>query len=126
MITALTALAMRAGLSKRAASVVGYAALIGALVALLSVAKCAYDRGVIDEHEAKREAAIAPVIRQADASAADTRISDQKRNQADENAERAAVAPLPDARLSDRQRQRACAILQRQARERGRESPAGC
>lgn len=123
---ALASLALRVGVPARFAHAAGIAGLVALLALLLPLAKCAYDRNVIDEHEAKQEAKLAPVIRQADANAADARLSDLKRNQADENAERAAVQPLPDARLSDRQRARACAILRRQAAERGHESPAGC
>lgn len=126
MIAILTSLALRAGVPQRFAKAVGIAAAIAVLVAVLPIAKCSYDRSVISGHETKQEARLAPVIRQADANAADARITDQKRNQADEDAERAAVAPLPDARLTPRDRARACAILVRQARERGRESPAGC
>lgn len=126
MFGVLASLALRAGVPQRFARAAGIAGLIVALVAMLTLARCAYDRSVIDAHEAKQEAKLAPVIRQADANAAQSRLSDQKRNQADEDAERAAVAPLPDARLSARQRERACAILRRQARQRGNESPAGC
>ncbi len=126
MIGILTSLALGAGIPARFARAAGIAAAIVALLAVLTVAKCAYDRGVIDDHEAMREAKLTPIIRSADAKAADTRLSDLKRNSDDENAERAAVAPLPDAGLSARQRARACAILQRQARERGGEVAAGC
>lgn len=126
MIGLLASLAAGAGVPARFAKAAGIVAAVIALVLVLGVAKCAYDRSVIDGHEAKQEAKLAPIVRQADANASDARISDLKRNQADEDAERAAVAPLPDAGLSARQRARACAILQRQARERGHESPAGC
>lgn len=126
MIAIITSLALRAGVPQRFAKLAGIVALVVALAALLTLGKCSYDRSVIAEHEAAQEAAIAPVVRHADAKAAEARLSDQKRNQADEDAERAAVAPLPDARLSDRQRERACAILRRQAAERGHQSPAGC
>nr|WP_053000149.1 hypothetical protein [Sphingomonas sp. Y57] len=126
MIGFLARLAARAGVPERFARVVGPACAIFALVALLAVARCAYDRNLIARHDAEQEAQLAPAVRSADANAADARLSDQKRNQADEDAERAAVAPLPDARLSDRQRARACAVLLRQARERGLEGAPGC
>lgn len=126
IIAALASLALRAGVPERFAKAAVLAAAIAALVVLLSLAKCAYDRNLVAAHDAEQDAQLAPAIRQADANAADARISDLKRSQADEDAERAAVAPLPDARLSDRQRQRACAILRRQAAERRGQSPAGC
>jgi hypothetical protein len=126
MIAFLASLAVRAGVPQRFARIVGPACALVAVAALLTVVKCAYDRNLIARHDAEQEAQLAPAVRSADANAADARLSDQKRNQADEDAERAAVAPLPDARLSDRQRERACAILLRQARERGLEGAPGC
>lgn len=126
IIGVLASLALRVGVPERFARAAGLACFVVLLALLLPLAKFAYDRSVIDAHDAKQEAKLAPIIRQADANAADSRLNDLKRNQADEALERAAVAPLPDARLSARQRARACAILQRQAAERGNESPAGC
>ncbi|MBO9377663.1 hypothetical protein GG804_12875 [Sphingomonas histidinilytica] len=126
MISALATLAVRVGVPERFARAAVATCAIIALVALLALGKCAYDRRLIARHDAEQEAQLAPAVRSADANAADARLSDQKRNQADEDAERAAVAPLPDARLSDRQRERACAILLRQARERGLEGAPGC
>lgn len=126
MIAAIAALALRCGIPQRFAKAAGIAGLIVAIVTLLALAKCTYDRNLTARHDAAQEAQIAPAVRAADASAADARLSDQKRNQAHENAERAAIAPLPDARLSDRQRARACSVLRRQTRERGLESAAGC
>ncbi len=126
MIAALAALALRVGVPERLGRAAGIAAAVVGLTVGLGVAKCAYDRSIISTHEAQQAAALAPVIRQADANAAGARISDQKRNQADEDAERAAVAPLPDNRLSDRQLARACVVLERQAAERGGDVPARC
>ncbi|MFC0305282.1 hypothetical protein [Rhizorhabdus histidinilytica] len=126
MLKFLASLAVRAGVPDRFARAIVAAGAICALVALLVLAKCSYDRRLIAAHDADQAARLAPAVRQADANAADTRISDQKRNQADEDAERAAVAALPAAGLSDRQRARACAILLRQARERGLEGAPGC
>lgn len=126
MIAILVRLALGAGIPQRFAKAAGIGGAIALLIALLAVGKCSYDRRLIANHDAAREARIAPILRSADANAADARILDAKRNIADETAERAAVAPLPDARLSDRQRARACAVLLRQARERGGESPPGC
>jgi hypothetical protein len=126
MIGFLASLATSAGVPQRFAKVVGATCAIFALVALLTLGKCAYDQNLIKNHDAEQAAKNGAAMRQADANAADRRLSDQKRNQADEEAERAAVAPLPDARLSDRQRARACAILLRQARERGLEGAPGC
>jgi len=126
MMTLIATLATRFGVSQRLIKVVGIAALVTLAVGLLGIAKCSYDHRLIATHDAETAARLAPVVRQADAMAADTRISDLKRNLDDENAERAAVAPLPDTQLSARQRARACAILMRQAKERGRPVPAGC
>lgn len=126
MIGLLASIALGAGVPQRFAKAAGIAGAIVALGAVLTLAKCGYDRSVIANHEAAQEAKIAPVIRQADANAADARTHDLRRNLNDEAAERAAVAPLPDTGLSARQRARACAILRRQAAERGHESPAGC
>ncbi len=126
MIGLLASLALRAGVPQRFAKAVGIAGAIAAVLALLSLGRCAYDRRLIADHDAKQAAELAPIVRSADANAAEARIFDLKKETADEIAERAAVAPLPDAGLSVRQHARACAILRRQAAERGGAIPAGC
>lgn len=125
MITLLASLAARVGVPEPLRKAAGTAGAIVALMAVLALAKCSYDRSLIQKHEATQAAKIAPVIRAADEHAAGSRITDLKRNLTDEAAERAAVAPLPDAGLSDRQRARACAILVRQRTPADR-LPAAC
>ncbi len=115
MIAILISLAARLGVPEPLRRAAGIAGAVAALIALLAIAKCTYDRRLIAGHEAEQAAKLAPVIRAADAKAAETRLTDLERNRDEEAAERAAVAPLPDTGLSARQRARACAILQRQS-----------
>lgn len=124
MIGVLISLAARVGVPEPLRKAAGIVGAVVALVALLGLAKCVYDRKLIAGHEAEQAAKLAPVIRAADANAAESRVTDLKRNLTDEAAERAAVAPLPDARLSDRQRARACAVLRRQSP--AARAPAAC
>lgn len=123
MIGFLISLADLAGVPELLRKAVGIIGAVLAVLALLSLALCVHDRKLIADHEAKVAAEIAARTRPADERAADTRLSDMKRNMEDEAAERAAVARLPDAGLTARQRARSCAILCRQNPD---TVPAGC
>lgn len=96
------------------------------IIAVFGVAKCRYDRELIVEHDAAARAKQAEADRKADNQAADQRLGDEKTIDRQEREINAAVNALPDARLTDRQRARACAILMRQARDRGAVPPAAC
>lgn len=62
MIAAIAAWILRRGIAKtvpgaeKAASIVRWILIVVAIVAVLGVGKCAYDRSVIDNHETKKSA----------------------------------------------------------------------
>lgn len=122
----LLALVMRIGIPAKFAKPALIAAGVVLLILALGLGKCAYDRALIRNHEADQAAKIAPVVRKADAKAADARIIEERKIDAHQAEERKAVDALPDQGLSARQRARACSVLRRQAAERGRPAPAGC
>lgn len=70
-------LAPRVG--EKAARPAAFGLLAVAIGLALLGSKCAYDRSVIEKHEAKREAATAKADRKADANAAEQRRADDNR-----------------------------------------------
>lgn len=64
------------GVSPRLARPLAIAALIAALAAMLSLAKCGYDRSLIRNHDAARDVVIAKDDRKADQVVADQRRAD--------------------------------------------------
>lgn len=97
-----------------------------AAVTALGLAKCSYDRALIEAHDARQDAATAVQARAGEAAAADERRDDDDRisHQTDEVTH--ATNAIPDRPTSDRQHARACVILRRQAAASGSAIPAGC
>lgn len=85
-----------------------------------------HDRGVVSHAQDKAEAKAAPIIRKADEQASDSRARGDEAVRQQQQDIHNAIDHLPDQGLTPRQRARACAILRRQAAERGAEAPAGC
>lgn len=105
--------------------------LLGALavfagIAILSLAKCSYDRRLIERHDDARDATIAAQGRAGEAQASDERRADDARISNETEEMDNATASMPDRAPSDRQRARACVILRQQARASGDPVPAGC
>lgn len=95
-------------------------------IAVLCVAKCSYDRSVIERHDDARDAAIATQGRAGEAQASDERRADDARISNEKEEMHNATASMPDRAPSDRQRARACVILRQQARASGDPVPTGC
>jgi uncharacterized protein HemX len=79
----LIGLALKIGIPQRFAKAAVIAAMVIALIAALGIGKCAYDKRVIANHEAKQEAATAKADRKADAKAAEQRRTDDSRSTAE-------------------------------------------
>jgi hypothetical protein len=111
--TAITWLVAK-GLSERMARFALIGGLVIALIAALGTAKCAYDRSVIRDHEAKQEAKQAKRERKADRKLdeqkqIDERAADERQKEIDD-----ATRNIPDQMPSARQRARVCVELRRQ------------
>jgi hypothetical protein len=76
---ALIALALKLGVPPKFAKAATIAALFVLAMSLLALGKCAYDRSIINTHEAKQEAATAKADRKADTAAAEQRRVDDSR-----------------------------------------------
>jgi hypothetical protein len=85
-----------------------------------------HDRGVVSNAQNKAEAKAAPIIRKADENSADSRARGDEAVRQQQQDIHDAIDPLPDQKLTPRQRARACAILRRQAAQRGTKAPADC
>lgn len=120
----LIGLALKLGIPARFAKMAVIAALVVLLIVGLGVAKCAYDRSVIEKHTAGQQAKQAKRERQADANLerqkdADEAASRQRKQEIDD-----ATRNIPDQAPSARQRARACLELRRQAEASGRPQPS--
>jgi hypothetical protein len=121
----LIGLALKLGVSQRWARPVTIAALVALLVFGLGVAKCAYDRSVINNYTNAAKAKAAAADRKADAKAAVERRTDDARitNEAQELKDVEARHEKESAATRRVARQR-CIRLQQQARDAGKQSPA--
>lgn len=120
----LIGLALKAGIPSRFAKIAVVASLIVLLVVGLGVAKCAYDRSVIERHTSEMKAKQAKRERQADANLerqkdVDEAAARQRKEEIDN-----ATRNIPDQAPSQRQRARACLELVRQAAAAGEPKPA--
>lgn len=120
----LIGLALKAGIPARFAKVAVIAAFVTLLIVGLGVAKCAYDKSVIERHEQKAQLEQAKRERKADANLEkqkdrDAAASEQRKKEIDD-----ATRNIPDQAPSARQRARACVELQREAEERRQPVPA--
>lgn len=99
------------------------ATLIVLLIALLALGKCAYDKSIIDRHEAKQEAATAKADRRADTKAAEQRRADDNRLTSEsDQLEKAQANAKTD--LDRRLARNRCIRLQQAARRDGKLAPA--
>lgn len=81
----LTSLALKAGIPQKFAKAAGIAFAVVALIALLAIGKCSYDRSVVEDALNERNAEIAKAITKADreAGAADAERQDTFQNEQD-------------------------------------------
>lgn len=129
MIGPIISMLVGAGASPRVAKVGAWALLIGLLVAILSLGKCAYDKNLIDRNDDRRRADTAIADRKADNAAADQRLEDHQRRQqeAAELKEAVTYAPKDPAVSDDVERRLAlhrCLRLQQAARAAGDQPPS--
>ena len=120
----LIAWALKAGIPAKYAKIAVIGALVTLLIVGLGVAKCAYDRHVISQHEQKAALEQAKRERRADTNlqqqiGRDNAASEQRKQEIED-----ATRNIPDQAPSARQRAIACAELVRQAKERGKPRPA--
>jgi hypothetical protein len=111
-------------ISEKAAKVLAWVGMILALLLVLSVAKCTYDKGVIEEYTAEQTAANAKADRKADQAAAEQRrVDDARLNQ--EATQLTEIANDPTVSSMDRRIARhRCIQLQQSARTNGSEPPS--
>ena len=109
-------------ISDRMARIIAMAGLFLVILAVLGTAKCAYDRNLIRNHDAKQTAATAVADRKADTKAADQRrVDDARITQETAQLEKVqANAPTDTARRLARHR---CLRAQQSARASGKPSP---
>lgn len=94
----LISLFARWGVAESFRKPLGYLTVIVALLALLSLGKCVYDRKLISDHEAKREAAASGAREvAAEEAARDTIINTRNEKDLHDAIEK---APLGDGRIS--------------------------
>lgn len=116
-------LALRFGVTERAVKIALIALAVIAAITALGVAKCTYDKGVVERASSKQAASNATADRKADAGAAEQRRTDDARlTQESQQLERAHANAQTDL---DRRLARArCLRAQQAARANGSEPPA--
>lgn len=82
-MTWLISLALKLGIPDRFAKLAVIAALLFGTLTILGIAKCSYDRNIVEKHDAKQEAATAKADRKADTKAAEQRRVDDSRSTAE-------------------------------------------
>lgn len=124
-MTWLLSLIMGAGVPARWAKPV--LAVVGALLllAVLWGGKCAYDRSIINAHEAKQEAATAKADRKADTKAAEQRRADDARLTTETQEIKEAINEAGSDPAARRAAYYRCVQLQQAARHSGKQ-PADC
>ncbi len=100
-----------------------FIALALALLAILGVGKCAYDRSIIKAHDAKREAVIAKADRKADAKAAEQRRVDDARITTDTQEIKEIISEARSQGVDPRAAYYRCIGLQQAARASNQPSP---
>jgi hypothetical protein len=112
--------------NEKLARIAAYVLIALLLLAILIVAKCAYDDSIIRQHELERREKLNSNVRKADDAIITTITAGDAQIARDEKEQRDAVQSKPVEPLTARQRARACSILLRQARETGTRPPASC
>jgi hypothetical protein len=125
VISTLISLALKLGIPARFAKGAVIAALVACLVIGLGIGKCAYDKRVIANHEAKQEAATAKADRQADAKAAEQRRADDSRSTDEATEIKETINEAGNDPAARRAAYYRCVQLQQAAR-RERKPPADC
>jgi hypothetical protein len=113
----LIALAVRFGIPARFAKVAVIAALVFGTLTLLGIAKCTYDRNVIEKHEAKIQERAKPATDKAAEERARDTIAQAKNEEEAHNA----VHSVPDAIPAGPSHALACQRLHKLGR-----NPAAC
>jgi uncharacterized protein YqfA (UPF0365 family) len=113
------------GVPAKAAKPLLFAGLALLVVALLFGAKCAYDKSVIEQHEARQEAATAKADRKADQKAADQRRVDDARAVSEAQEIKEAINEARNEGRDPRAAYYECVRLQQSAR-RERKPPPEC
>lgn len=122
----LIALALRAGIPDRFAKAATIAILMTIVIVGLGIAKCSYDRSIIQADRERAAVKDLKSARKADDKAAIRRAADQSRNAQEEREVRNAIEAQPHGDITPRQRARACVILCQQHRATGNRVPASC
>jgi len=123
MFAFLIPFVLKLGIPARFAKIAIIGTLIVLAVALLGIGKCAYDKSIINAHEAKQEAATAKADRKADAKAAEQRRADDTRISQERQELEKVVSHAPtdlDRRLAFQR----CLRLQQAARSSHRVAPS--
>jgi hypothetical protein len=124
-MTFLLSLIMGAGVPQRFAKPVLIAGLFALALASLGLGKCAYDRSVIRQHDAKQDAANAKADRKADIHAADQRRTDDARSTTESTEIKEAVDEARRIGRDPRAAYYEC-VRKQQAARRERKPPADC
>jgi hypothetical protein len=103
----LIALALKIGIAPKFAKAAVIAALVFGTLTMLGVAKCTYDRNVIEKHEAR----IQNRARPATDKAADERARDTIQNARNEQERHDVIAAQPDQPIAPTSRALACKRL---------------
>jgi hypothetical protein len=124
-ITAGTFLAGLVGFKPSAgiAKALGIGSAILLLLAVLGVAKCTYDRNLIENHDARQAAETTKADRQADTNAGEQRRVDDNRLNTEQSELGKAGQNAQDRKARRVARQR-CIRMQQDARAAGRQPPA--
>jgi hypothetical protein len=117
MFAALIPFALKLGVPARFAKVVVIALLAFGTLTLLSIAKCAYDRNIIEQHEAKIQERAKPATDKAAEERARDTIAQAQNEQEAHNA----VHSVPDAAPAGPSHALACQRLHKLGR-----NPAAC
>jgi hypothetical protein len=121
----LIALALKLGVPARFAKAAIIAALFILALGLLGLGKCAYDKSIINTHEAKQEAATAKADRKADTKAAEQRRADDARLTTETQQIKEAVNEAGNDPTARRAAYYDCVRKQQAARHSGK-PPADC
>jgi hypothetical protein len=121
----LIALLVSWGVPQRFAKPVLIAGLFALTLAALGLGKCAYDRSVIRQHDAKQDAANAKADRKADTHAADQRRADDARSATESTEIKEAVDEARRIGRDPRAAYYEC-VRKQQAARRERKPPADC
>jgi hypothetical protein len=129
MIATVASLLLRTGLSNDVADKAAKPLLIAVLfllaLGLFGVGKCSYDRRIISAHNARQDAANAKADRRADQKAADQRVTDVNRANAEQSQIQQAIDEARRTGADPRAAYYECVRRQQAARRAG-QPPVDC